>query len=124
MVDVKYEKVENVFEAHGIEVPPSEKSDNEENPLVVAHFFSKVVIEGCPRPLDAHWFVIGGEQIELACGENEYMRDWHLFGLANIVCKELGYFTLSQILNLGAELDENWTPKGVYDIYEDFDLRR
>ena len=121
MVDVKYEMVENVFKEHGIEIPLPEKSDNEENPKVVAHFTSKVLVEG--MPFDAEWFVIGGEQIDVFCGDNEFMKDWYLFGLANIVCKELGYFTLSQILELGAELDENWKPKGVYDIYEDFDLR-
>ena len=117
-------KLGNFFEKAGIEVPPSEKSDSEKNPLVVAHFTSKVVIEG--QEFDSDWYVIGGEEMEdVPCvlAMCEPVTDWYLFGLARILVPELGTFTLSQILRMGAKLDENWTPKGIYDIYEDFDLR-
>ena len=36
----------------------------------------------------------------------------------------LGFFTLSQIVNAGAMLDVEFEQIGVFDIYEDFDLRR
>ena len=47
-----------------------------------------------------------------------------LFGLVNGFDKELGFFTLSQIVNAGAMLDVEFEQIGVFDIYEDFDLRR
>lgn len=49
--------------------------------------------------------------------------DFYLYGLINGIEKELGMFTLKQILEVGAELDATFTPIGVFDIYDDFDLR-
>lgn len=61
------------------------------------------------------WFIIGGKPLSNG--------DFYLYGLINGIEKELGMFTLKQILEVGAELDATFTPIGVFDIYDDFDLR-
>ena len=94
------------FKANNITLPSIEEADAMENPLAVAKFTN---LGGwC-------WFVIGGRPLNDG--------DYYLYGLVNGITKELGMFTLKQIQVAGAELDEDFTPVGVYDIYPDFDLR-
>ena len=42
--------------------------------------------------------------------------------MINGIEKELGMFTLKQILEVGAELDATFTPIGVFDIYDDYTI--
>ncbi len=95
----------NIFTENGVELPTIESADKSENPTAVAKFSNG---KWC-------WFIIGGK--ELSDG------DFYLYGLVNGIEKELGMFTLKQILEAGAELDKDFTPVGVFDIYDDFDLR-
>ena len=97
--------VNDIFTENGISLPTIESADNSENPTAVAKFTNG---KWC-------WFIIGGKPIA-----ND---DFYLYGLVNGVEKELGMFTLKQILEVGAELDATFTPVGVFDIYDDFDLR-
>ena len=101
----------NFFEKRGIDLPKLYEQENESNPIAHAHF-TKESIDG--RVWD--WFVCEGRR--------EENGDWLLFGLVNGEDKELGYFTLMQIASVGAGFDEDFKPVGIYDIYEDFDLRR
>jgi len=94
----------NIFEEFKIDIPSFEVIDEQENPLAIAHFDNG----------SWDWYVIAGEKR----GD-----DFYLFGLVNGIEKELGYFTLSQIVNAGAMLDVEFETIGVFDIYEDFDLR-
>lgn len=94
------------FEDKGIKLPSMEEADSQTNPLAIAHFNNG----------EWDWFVIGGR--ELPNG------DFYLYGLVNGFVKELGLFTLKQIQDVGAILDEDFKAIGVFDIYEDFDLRR
>ena len=95
----------DIFTENGVELPTIESADAMENPTAVAKFSNG---KWC-------WFIIGGKP--LANG------DFYLYGLVNGIEKELGMFTLKQILEVGAELDATFTPIGVFDIYDDFDLR-
>ena len=94
------------FKEHGIELPSIEEVDSQTNPLAIAHFSNG----------EWDWFVIGGKAIDNG--------DVYLYGLVNGYVKELGMFTLYQIQEVGAILDEDFKAIGVFDIYEDFDLRR
>ena len=93
------------FDEIGVELPSLDKVDEQDNPLVVAHF-----VNG-----DWDWFVVAGEVM----GHGDY----YLFGLVNGIERELGFFTLNQIRDVGAVLDRDFVPCGVFDIYDDFDLR-
>lgn len=90
---------------YGKELPSVENVDNQENPLAIAHFSNG----------KWDWYVLGGEELD-----ND---DFYLFGLVNGIDKELGFFTLKQIQDVGAIFDEDFSPIGVFDIYPDFDLR-
>ena len=94
------------FEDNQIPLPTIKEADNQDNPLAIAHFNNG----------EWDWYVIGGDKLDNG--------DFYLYGLVNGYDKELGMFTLKQIQDVGAILDEDFSPIGVYDIYEDFDLRR
>lgn len=91
---------------YGIDLPSFEEADEEKNPIAYLHFDN------------GHWdwYVIGAKALENG--------DLYFLGLVNGIEKELGFFTLKQIQEVGAVLDEDFQKIGVYDIYEDFDLRR
>lgn len=93
------------FKEHGIELPSIEEADSQDNPLAIAHFSNGAW----------DWFVIGGKELDNG--------DFYLYGLVNGYDKELGMFTLKQIQSVGAIYDEDFQAIGVFDIYEDFDLR-
>lgn len=95
----------DVFEEFKIVLPSFEEADNEENPLALAHFTNGAW----------DWYVIAGKKTT---------DDYMLLGLVNGIEKELGFFTLKQIEDVGAMFDIDFEPIGVFDIYEDFDLRR
>lgn len=90
----------------GIEIPTFEDADAQENPIAYLHFDN----------MSWDWYVIGAKALENG--------DLYFLGLVNGIEKELGFFTLSQIEDVGAILDEDWEKIGVYDIFPDFDLRR
>jgi len=99
MVDL-YETVKRIL-------PSLDLVDEYENPQAIAHFTNQ---QGWD------WYIIAGKDLG-----NE---DLYLFGLVNGYEKELGFFTLKQILGAGAVYDLDFIPIGVFDIYPDFDLRR
>lgn len=88
-------------------LPSLDLVDEQENPQTVAHFTN---LKGWD------WYIIAGKPF----GED----DFYLFGLVNGYEKELGFFTLKQIIDAGGIYDLEFIPIGVYDIYPDFDLRR
>lgn len=94
------------FEDKGIKLPSIQEADNQSNPLAIAHFDNG----------EWDWYIIGGQRLDNG--------DFYLYGLVNGFVKELGMFTLRQIQDVGAEFDEDFQAIGVFDIYEDFDLRR
>lgn len=96
---------EDIFKMNGIELPSIEQADASENPTAVARFSNGKF----------EWFIIGGKPL------ND--NDFYLYCLANVLEKELGFVTLKQMLDAGAELDKEFAPIGVFDIFEDFDLR-
>ena len=93
------------FKEHGIDLPSIEQADASENPTVVAKFTNG----------NWSWFIIGGKQLNDG--------DFYLYCLVDGIEKELGMATLNQILGADASLDESFKPIGVFDIFEDFDLR-
>lgn len=98
------------FKEREIDVPELYAQENEANPIAKARF----VKEG----RDGHvweWFVTEASERD---------GDVLMFGLVNGHDKELGYFTLMQLASIGAGLDIDFEPVGIFDIYEDFDLRR
>ena len=95
----------NMVVYYGIDLPSFEDTDKEENPLALLRF-----TQGAWE-----WYVIGAK----ANGD-----DIIFLGLVNGIEKELGFFTLKQIEDVGAIIDPDFEPIGVFDIYEDFDLRR
>ena len=97
--------MKNFFKQYNIEMPELYEQENEENPVAHAHFIAG----------DWEWFVTEASERD---------GDLLLFGLVNGHDKELGYFTLGQLASVGAGLDVDFEPVGVFDIYEDFDLRR
>ena len=98
----------NVFEALEIKLPDLYEQEEVENPVAHAHFVH--VQSGW------EWFVTEGRE--------EPDGDMLLFGLVNGFEKEIGYFSLKELESVGAILDVEFSPVGIYDIYEDFDLRR
>lgn len=99
---------QTIFEARGIELPDLYEQENVENPIAHAHFVHKAS--------GWHWFVTEGRK--------EEDGDMLLFGLVNGFEKEIGYFTLDELASVGADFDVDFKPVGIFDIYEDFDLRR
>ena len=95
---------EDFFKSKGIELPTIQDADSKENPLAIAHFSNG----------EWDWYVLGGEKAN---------NDLYLFGLVNGYVKELGFFTLNEIKKIGAIFDNDFEPIGVFDIYDDFDLR-
>lgn len=93
------------FSERGIKMPELYEQENSENPIAHAHFIAG----------DWEWFVTEASERD---------GDVLLFGLVNGDEKELGYFTLMQLASVGAGLDVDFEPVGVFDIFEDFDLRR
>ena len=62
------------------------------------------------------WFIV-------ACECEYYTGDVYCFGLVNGFEKELGFFYLSEVFDVGAWIVEDFVPIGVFDIFPDFDLR-
>ena len=91
---------------YGIELPSFEEADAQKNPKVYVHFTNG----------SWDWYVIGAKALEDG--------DLLFLGLVNGIEKELGFFSLAQIEGVGAILDDDFQEIGVFDIYEDFDLRR
>lgn len=98
---------QTIFERMGINLPDLYAQENVENPIAYAHF---------SHPSGWHWYVTEGRL--------EDDGDMLLFGLVNSYEKEIGYFTLKELASVGAGLDIEFEPVGIFDIYEDFDLRR
>ena len=96
---------EDFFKEHGIDLPSIEQADASSNPTAVCKFSNG----------NWNWFVIGGKALNDG--------DFYLYVLVDGIEKELGMATLKQILDAGAGLDETFKPIGVFDIFEDFDLR-
>lgn len=97
---------EDIFKENGIDLPSIEQADASENPTAVARFSNGKF----------EWFIIGGKPLNDG--------DFYLYCLANVLEKELGFVTLKQMLDTGAELDGDFIPIGVFDIFDDFDLRK
>ena len=93
------------FSERGIKMPELYEQENSENPIAYAHFIAG----------NWEWFVTEASERD---------GDVLLFGLVNGDDKELGYFTLMQLASVGAGWDVDFKPVGVFDIFEDFDLRR
>ena len=93
------------------ELPDLYSQENEENPIAYAHF-KKEARDGRYW----HWFITEGRK--------ESDGDYRLFGLVNGFDKEIGYVMLSELASVGAVHDLKFGKIGIYDIYEDFDLRR
>ena len=84
---------------------PLDEVDNYENPTITHHYKN--------HETGWEWWICAGEKIP-------HTNDYLFFGIGNIICKEMGEMTLSQIREYGGELDTNWkTDKGLYDIMED-----
>lgn len=94
------------FSDNGISLPSIQEADSQDNPLAIAHFENGAW----------DWYVIGGQELDNG--------DFYLYGLVNGYDKELGMFSLNEILDIGAIFDDEFQEIGVFDIYEDFDLRR
>ena len=98
------------FEERQIVVPELYAQENEENPTAYAHFIK----DGADGVL-WDWYVTEASERD---------GDLLMFGLVSGYEKELGYFTLMQLASIGAGFDVDFEPVGVFDIFEDFDLRR
>ena len=97
---------EDFFKMNGIDLPSIEQADASENPTAVCKFTNG----------NWNWFVIGGDELKDG--------DYYLYVLVDGIEKELGMATLKQIIDAGAVLDKEFAPIGVFDIFEDFDLRK
>ena len=96
---------EDFFKENGIDLPSIEQADASSNPTAVAKFTNG----------NWSWFIIGGKPLNDG--------DFYLYCLVDGIEKELGFATLKQILSVGGVLDTGFAPIGVFDIFEDFDLR-
>ena len=87
-------------------IPELCTTENEEDPKIVAHYFNP-----CGK---GDWYVLEGEQQENG--------DWLFFGWVDLMCKELGYFTLNELekvelpFGLGIERDLYWNEKKVSEV--------
>ena len=97
------------FEERGVHVPELYEQENNENPIAHAHFLK----ESASGKV-WHWYVTEASDRD---------GDVLMFGLVDGHDRELGYFSLMQLAGIGAGFDEDFEPVGVFDIYEDFDLR-
>ena len=97
---------EDFFKQNGIDLPSIEQADAMENPTAVCKFTNG----------NWSWYIIGGKPLNDA--------DFYLYCLVDGIEKELGFATLKQIESVAGELDKSFSPIGVFDIFEDFDLRR
>lgn len=92
-------------------LPDLYAQENEENPIAHVHLIREGMEGGTWE-----WFITEGRK--------EEDGDWLLFGLVNGFEKEIGYVRLSELAEIGAKVDLGFEKIGIYDIYEDFDLRR
>lgn len=96
----------NIFEVKEVSLPSFDDADSMSNPDIVAHFV---------HPSGAEWWVVSGEEQLLVDNRKEFL----LFGMAKIEFQELGLFTLSELLSVGAVFDDFWEVKGLYDVFPD-----
>ena len=96
---------EDYFKKRDINLPSINDADNQDNPLVVAHFQKETNLFNT-----WHWYVIGGDPLENG--------DYYLYTLVDGIYLKLGMATLNELLKVGAELDVNWKPDGLYNIKE------
>lgn len=82
-------------------IPPLYSNEKADDPTVQAKWFE-------PRT-GWRWYATEGE------GEND---DWMLFGLVKGFEDELGYFTLSQLEQFGAEYDRHFKPKPLSEVWD------
>ena len=88
---------------------PIGSTEGAEDPKVICKFFY-------PRGR-ATWYVIEGDKLENG--------DWEFYGLADVLCPELGYFHLSELegfrdsWGLGIERDRYFTPCPLSKIKEE-----
>ncbi len=87
-----------------IDLPSFEDADSIDNPMIVAHF---------NHPSGAEWWIVSGEEQLLVDNRKELL----LFGVAKITDTEMGVFALSEIENVGAVRDTDWTPQGLFDVF-------
>ena len=80
---------------------PLEEVDDYENPKIDYHYINKET--------GWEWWICAGEKLSPT-------NDYYFFGIARIITKEMGFFTLSQIQEYGGELDDDWIETGLYDI--------
>lgn len=97
---------EDVFKENGIELPTIYDADASENPTAVCKFTNG----------NWNWYIIGGRKFDNG--------DYDLYCLVDGIEKELGFASLFEIQSVGGVLDSEFTPIGVFDIFEDFDLRK
>ena len=88
-----------LFELMEIDLPELYSQEDNPNPDVIAHFSNG----------DWDWYVIEGRKE----GDD---GDYLLFGLVDGFDLELGYFTLGQILGVGAMLNSGWKAKSLNDL--------
>lgn len=83
---------------------PLEEVDDYENPIIQYHFTN-------PNK-DWEWWICAGEKLG-------HDNDYYFFGIGKILYSELGFFCLSQIIEYGGILDEEWDDTiRLYDILE------
>ncbi len=86
------------------DIIPLEEIDNHENPKISYHYIN--------RETGWEWHICAGEKLP-------YTNDYLFFGIGNIICQEMGEFTLSQIQEYGGELDKDWNNETkLYDIIQ------
>lgn len=81
-------------------LPSLERVDEQENPQAIAHFTNQQGWE---------WYIIAGKELD--------NQDFYCFGYVRGFYSELGYFTLKQILEIGAKYDTEFIPKGIYTLF-------
>lgn len=90
-------------ELYDVELPELDTIDNTENPTVLTHFSDSID--------KYHWYVVAGD--ELPNGDME------LFCLVKLITVELGMCLLSQLHEIGVKKDNDWEPRGMYDIQKE-----
>lgn len=99
--------IKDIFKEHNVELMACKDVDNFDNPLIVSHL---------THDSGAEWYIIAGDYIY---NDNE-LRDIFLFGVCKIFDYELGHVSLSELLSVDVEWDNNWDVKGLYDVFPEF----
>ena len=92
-------------------IPDLAEVDEITDPLIIAHYSGEYFGFCTPEPIEIDYWIIAGEDVIYKTKDDDYIHDFHCYGIAHILETEMGFFDLYMDIALkGATFDQNWKP--------------